>query len=96
MIYHATVDLFNIIQTTDGKTGRMHPTFAGYRPHVVVDHHYMGIKFLDNLNFGCNEARFEELYEDVDYSKLKIGQWFQIKEGNNVVGFGKIIDIQNK
>ena len=70
-----------------------------YRPHIVVNRdpnqQYLGIAFYDGQTaFEQGEevaVRMRLLYDKVDYSALKRGTTFLIKEGAHTVGEGVVI-----
>jgi translation elongation factor EF-Tu-like GTPase len=69
-----------------------------YRPHFVVngDDYYLGVQFenLPEKPFGEHiTANIKLLYEGVDYSKLKQGTNFDIKEGSLTVGKGIVHEL---
>jgi hypothetical protein len=69
-----------------------------YRPHLVVDGNkeYFGIKFLDGDDVISGKkirAIAECFYEGVNYDMLKENVSFNIMEGANKVGDGKILDL---
>ncbi|WP_277372346.1 hypothetical protein [Pseudomonas sp. AA-38] len=90
--------------TSPGNGGREHPPDLRnglYRPHIVVDgrprDEYLGVLFM-----GCSvapEFGVEVLvtvrlpYEQVDYSPLKVGASFVIKEGGREVGSGRVVKL---
>lgn len=87
--------------STPSQGGRAHlPDLSNglYRPHVVVDgrpkDEYLGVQFV-----GCVvepeydreiEATLRLPYRGVDYSPLKEGASFVIKEGARAVGSGRV------
>jgi translation elongation factor EF-Tu-like GTPase len=79
--------------------GRAHlPDLEGgmYRPHLVVqgrpEDEYLGVQFIgckSYQSFGNGiHAEVRLVYEAVDYSALKVGASFVIKEGGREVGYG--------
>jgi translation elongation factor EF-Tu-like GTPase len=83
------------IPAEDG--GRTTLTFAGYRPHAVVEgtDEYLGVRFLEGANnqFGVPEEwRLELMYHPrVDYSKLTVGAAFSIREGRKIAATGRVL-----
>ena len=81
----------------DNGTRKNPPFGTSYRPHFVIKNtiEYLGIQF-ENLE----KRKFNEhilcsiilLYEGIDYSKLKKGISFDIKEGPYTVGEGFVIE----
>ncbi len=69
-----------------------------YRPHIVVDgrprDEYLGVQFIGcsvTPEFGVEVPATVRLpYEGVDYSPLKVGARFVIKEGEKEVGVGRV------
>lgn len=70
-----------------------------YRPHLVVNgdraQTYLGVVFSNGPEtFSASEevrASIELIYEKVDYSPLKRGTSFEIKEGAHTVGEGMVL-----
>lgn len=66
-----------------------------YMPHLLVDgsNQYLGIRFCE-LNVSETDqsitSTVERLYDEVDYSVLKVGTQFTIKEGLTTIGVGKV------
>ena len=89
-------DLLVEVWFLDNNTRKNPPYGTVYRPHFVIENtnEYLGIQF-ENLE----KRKFNEyilcdiilLYEGVDYSKLKKGASFEIKEGPYTVGKGFVI-----
>lgn len=73
------------------------PLFEGYRAHLLVeDGEYLGVSFSD----VGSEVVPGELYRaqahlvywpSVDYSPLKVGVRFNVKEGERTVGHGAVL-----
>lgn len=84
---------------SDGGREHLPDLLSGrYRPHIVVDgrpsDEYLGVQFV-----GCSVTPEFDVeipvtvrlpYEGVDYSVLKIGSHFVIKEGEKTVGGGRV------
>ena len=84
---------------SDGGREHLPDLLSGrYRPHIVVDgrprDEYLGVQFV-----GCSvtpefDAEIPVTvrlpYEGVDYSALKVGARFVIREGGKTVGGGRI------
>lgn len=72
-----------------------------YRPHLVVEGRpegeYLGVQFIGcsgPQNFGLEIPVTVRLpYEGVDYSPLKVGASFVIKEGGKKVGSGRVAEL---
>lgn len=70
-----------------------------YRPHIVINadesETYLGIKFTNGPDSYTHDEEVRltmtSLYENVDYSGLKRGVSFLIKEGSNTVGEGVVL-----
>lgn len=77
------------------------PLSKGYRPHLVLHNAIvlMAVKFIEFLDpFSFDSiigAIIETLYSGVDYLSHTIGSDFDIREGNNIVGYGTVIAIEN-
>jgi hypothetical protein len=83
------------------KSGRASIPEPGYMPHLVVkgDVEYLGIRLLKayddaELNRPARWSLHLLYYPQVDYSKLKEGIQFDVREGPRVVGEGRIISGQ--
>lgn len=73
------------------------PYGTTYCPHFVVKctNEYLGIQFENLQKSQFNEhikCSIKLLYETVDYSNLKSGAYFDIKEGACTVGEGFVIE----
>ena len=95
---------FELASTTDG--GRRSPiwvgkvTDQGYMPHLRIvgdDEDYLGIEFVDGpgqmISPGENGfATVRFMYEpQVSYNALVDGAAFEIREGGQIVGTGRIL-----
>lgn len=66
----------------------------GYRPHIVAaaDPTYLGVVFVnftDDITFDMEcDAEIALIYTGVDYSALKPGVKFEVREGAKCVGYG--------
>lgn len=71
--------------------------FDGYRPHLQVDEgEYLGVSFFDvssDISPGDQHRVKAHLvyWPSVDYSPLKVGAEFKVREGANTVGVGVVI-----
>ena len=80
--------------------GRQAPFWEGYRPHLIPisTEDYLGVTV---VNLPENHAvapgasatvEFDLVYHpNVDYSGLRVGSEFEIREGARVVGTGEVI-----
>lgn len=70
-----------------------------YRPHFRVDNgEYLGVSFIDAVDpvlFDTNiKAQVNFLYHPkVNYDALQVGVEFEILEGPNVVGCGRVAEL---
>jgi len=69
-----------------------------YRPHVVVDGDstYLGVRFIGGPSIspgGEGRFSFVPTYPDVDYSGIKIGTRFTVREGGSVVACGVVLHV---
>ena len=85
----------------DGESCRKNPpnlTNRAYRPHFVIKgtKEYLGVWFVegDFAELGTKiNAVVETIYDNVDYTLLlNFGTEFDIAEGGNIVGKGKVIE----
>lgn len=75
----------------------------GYRPHLscVNSDYLMGVEFIwfDTI-IQCDKyvnCIIKTLYENVDYSLLKVNNIYEVREGKNRVGKLKLLEIiENK
>lgn len=81
--------------------GRSTIPMPGYMPHFVIkdDTEYLGIRLIktqDDIIFDRPTKCTIELlyYPNVDYSKLRSGVLFEVREGPKIIGSGRIISEQ--
>lgn len=79
---------------------RLHLPVIGYRPDALFEgqnpDEYWGITFID-----CSISEFETwstakiqfTFQDSHYDQVRKGQMFQIMEGREAVGLGKVIRV---
>lgn len=77
---------------------RKTPPVTGYHPHVVAEgtQEYLGIRFVipEPVPLGCEfTCEVTLMYAHVDYSALRPGVKFLIKEGPHTVGEGAVLDM---
>lgn len=82
----------------NGRTILPNLTSGNYRPHLVIDDcpagDLFGVQFMgcdDVVKFDTDmEIKVKLPYAKVDYSRLKPGVSFTIKEGRHSVGVGSV------
>jgi len=84
----------------DSKKRETFPDFKDgcYMPHIVIDgtKEYLGVAFIDADIFEFDKKGtgiIKTLYKIENYKDLTVGTEFTIREGNKIVGKGKIIEI---
>lgn len=71
--------------------------FDGYRPHLQVDDgEYLGVSLFEVSSEGntgqMQRAKASLVYwPNVDYTPLKVGVQFKVKEGARTVGVGTVV-----
>ncbi|SHO57934.1 hypothetical protein [Vibrio quintilis] len=74
------------------------PVGTGYAPHIVIpeEGRYLAVRFIDipqDIQPGqAFSVTLQLMYPDVDYSALKKGVLFEIREGRRAVGTG-VVDV---
>lgn len=76
-----------------GRRQPVDPLAGTYMPHVVVQgENYLGVRFVAGPADRRGRYTLELMYYgDVDYSPLREGARFTIREGPNVVGEGVVV-----
>lgn len=94
------VILVEVLFYKGGRKSAPNLTNRIYCPHFIVKgtKTYLGICFLegDSVELGVEtNAMVETIYDKVDYSMLlQPGAEFEIAEGENIVGKGRVIAIK--